>query len=242
MEALLKGTFSSSQLTTTTPTLTTNTLFTSSHLLTSALQLLSLQHNKILTITKPPFKMFSFKTLSAALLLAASVSAAPTKTTRDYADQTVELTGVTHSVVAGLGGLRFDPDNVVAEVGDVMEWHFLPANHSVAQADFNSPCSPSSDGLGFFAGFNFVTAEGQADNVFQAVILDDSKPIWYYCPQTKGNHCQSGMVGVINQNFNDQTHSLAKFRELAATTGTSVVPPVVQGGSVILNPNPNGGF
>lgn len=186
--------------------------------------------------------MLSFKTLSAALLLAATASAAPTKTTRDSPDNTVTLTGVTHSVVAGLGGLRFDPDNVVAEVGDVMEWHFLPMNHSVAQADFDTPCVPSASGLGFFAGFNFFTTEGQADNVFQAVIVDDSKPIWYYCPQTKGDHCQKGMVGVINQNFDDQTHSLAKFRDAAALTGVSIVPPTVQGGSVIPNPNPNGGF
>ncbi|GKU07414.1 extracellular serine-rich protein [Fusarium langsethiae] len=167
--------------------------------------------------------MFS-KIFSVSLLLAAVVSAAPaSKTVRSTPDKTVTLTGVTHSVNAGLGGLRFDPDNVVAEVGDVVEWHFLPANHTVAQSSFGEPCEPLADGTGFFAGFNFATAQGQA-------------------PDQKGNHCQMGMVGVINQNFDNQDFSLRRHKELAALTGVSVIPDVQQGGSVIPNPNPNGGF
>ncbi|KAH7014987.1 plastocyanin-like domain-containing protein [Ilyonectria destructans] len=186
--------------------------------------------------------MFSFKALTAAaLLLAASVSAAPTPTTYDYPDGTVELTGVTHSVVAGLGGLRFDPDNVVAQIGDIVEWHFLKVNHSIAESSFAEPCKPLDDGTGFFSGFNFFIQDGQAPNVFQIVVVDKF-PIWYYCPQTTGNHCQNGMAGVINQNFDNQDFSLRRYKEVAATTGVSIVPPYQQGGAVIPNPNPNGGF
>ncbi|KAG5656734.1 hypothetical protein KAF25_010287 [Fusarium avenaceum] len=185
--------------------------------------------------------MFS-KIFTTALLVAATVSAAPaSKTARDYPDKTVTLTGVTHSVNAGLGGLRFDPDNVVAEIGDIVEWHFLPMNHSIAQSSFGEPCEPLADGTGFFAGFNFATKEGQAPDVFQLTV-EDKKPIWYYCPQQKGNHCQAGMVGVINQNFDNQDFSLRRHKELAALTGVSVIPPVEQGGEVGPNPNPNGGF
>jgi hypothetical protein len=61
-----------------------------------------------------------FAIASIALLAAAGVSAAPTKTYCD-APTPVKHTGVTHTVVAGRGGLRFDPDNVVAEIGDVVE-------------------------------------------------------------------------------------------------------------------------
>ena len=184
--------------------------------------------------------MFTVKTLTAIVLAAASVSAAPTATTRDYPDQTVTLTGVTHSVNAGLGGLRFDPDNVVAEVGDVVEWHFLPKNHSVAQSSFAAPCVPQDNA--FFSGFQ-PTPEGQAPNVFQ-IVVKDKAPIWYYCAQTNGNHCQNGMVGVINQNF-DSPNTLAAHKALAANTGVSIIPPVSPGlndGYVIPNPNPNGGF
>ncbi|CAM1503567.1 Fc.00g011580.m01.CDS01 [Cosmosporella sp. VM-42] len=185
--------------------------------------------------------MLSFKSLSAALLLAASTSAAPTNTIRSTPDATVPLTGVTHSVVAGLGGLRFDPDNVVAEVGDVVEWHFLPKNHSVAQSSFAEPCQELADGTSFYSGFNFATMEGQSANVFQ-IVVEDKKPIWYYCAQQNGNHCQNGMSGVINQNFDNQDFSLRRYKEVAAGTGVSEIPAVVQGGLVIPNPNPNGGF
>ncbi|GKT87436.1 extracellular serine-rich protein [Colletotrichum tofieldiae] len=103
--------------------------------------------------------MFSIKTLSTVLLAAAAtVSAAPTSTAgTKVPSRTTHLTGVTHSVVAGLGGLRFDPDNVVAEIGDIIEWHFLPRNHSVVESNFADPCTPLADGTSFFSGFNFFT-------------------------------------------------------------------------------------
>lgn len=176
-------------------------------------------------------------------ILAVSVglaAALPTATSPDLISRTVSLTGVTHSVVAGLGGaLVFDPDNVVAEVGDVVEWHYLPKNHSTAQSSFGSPCQPLNTGNGFFSGFP-ATASGQAPDVFQ-IVVETTDPIWYYCAQTVGNHCQNGMAGVINQNF-DSANTLAAYKAAAALTGTSGVPPVVQGGVVIPNPNPNGGF
>lgn len=71
--------------------------------------------------------MFS-NTIVAFTAVLAVVSAAPTGTTPEKVSRTVTLTGVTHSVVAGLGGLHFDPENVVAQVGDVVEWHYLPKN------------------------------------------------------------------------------------------------------------------
>lgn len=182
----------------------------------------------------------------AFLAAAAVVSAAPTASTgNNLPSRTVPLTGVTHSVVASLGGaLVFDPDNVVAEVGDVVEWHFLPKNHSVAQSSFAAPCVPDADapaGGPFFSGFNFATAAGQAADVFQLVVEQADSPIWYYCSQTVGSHCQMGMAGVINQDF-DSPNTLAAYKAKAAGTGVSVSPPVVQGGRVLPNPNPNGGF
>lgn len=65
--------------------------------------------------------MLTSKTTTFLLAAAAGVSAAPTATTGNQPSGTVALTGVTHSVVAGLGGLRFDPANVVAEAGDVVQ-------------------------------------------------------------------------------------------------------------------------
>lgn len=179
--------------------------------------------------------------LITILTTAAVITALPTATTDSTPDKTTTLTGVTHSVVAGRGGaLVFDPENVVAEVGDIVEWHFLPKNHSVAQSSFGQPCVPDASlAQPFFSGFQPIDT-AQAPNVFQ-IVVNDKNPIWYYCAQTTGSHCQKGMAGVINQNF-DSPNTLSAYKALTAGTGTSVVPPVVQGGAVIPNPNPNSGF
>ncbi|POS69597.1 hypothetical protein DHEL01_v212012 [Diaporthe helianthi] len=179
--------------------------------------------------------------LITILAAAAGVTTLPTATETSSPDKTTSLTGVTHSVVAGRGGaLLFDPENVVAEIGDMIEWHFLPRNHSVAQSSFAQPCVPDASlAQPFFSGFQ--PNEGpQAPDIFQ-IVLKDKNPIWYYCAQTTGNHCQNGMTGVINQNF-DTPNTLAAHKALATKADTSVVPPVVQGGAVIRNPNPIAGF
>lgn len=168
--------------------------------------------------------------------VAATTSASSTNTA--VPSKTVGLTGVTHTVAVGRGGLKFDPDNVVAEIGDIVEWHYLPANHSVVRSSFDKPCQPQND-RAFNSGF-FPIKAGQSAEVFQ-VVVKDTTPIWYYCAQTKGNHCQSGMVGVINQKF-DTPFTLAAHRELAAKTNVSTTLPFVQGGYRIPNPNPLSGI
>jgi len=177
------------------------------------------------------------KTILLAAAAISAVAALPTATPPQKPTSTVTLTGVTHSVVAGRGGLRFDPENVVAQVGDVIEWHMTPKNHSIVQSSFAAPCVPR-DATSFFSGF-FPVTEGQSAEVFQ-VVVETSEPIWYYCAQ--GNHCASGMVGVVNQNF-DGPNTLAKFRENAAkVTAPAGVQAQIQGGARIPNPNPLSGF
>ncbi|PNP42257.1 hypothetical protein TGAMA5MH_05939 [Trichoderma gamsii] len=190
--------------------------------------------------------MFASKAFALFAAVIASVSAAPagTPTTGNDLVSRTGWTGVTHSVVVGRGGLHFDPENVVAEIGDTIEWHFQAANHSIAQSDFAHPCKPLADGTSFFAGFNFFTeGTGQNPNVYQITVIDNN-PIWYYCPQTKGNHCQMGMVGVVNQNFNSQ-NTLSNQKVIAAGTGVSTVGTIQggkNGGFIRANPNPNSGF
>ncbi|KAK6066545.1 extracellular serine-rich protein [Seiridium cupressi] len=185
------------------------------------------------------------KTITVAALVAAA-SAAPTGTTgSDTPSRTVSLTGVTHTVAAGRGALSFEPNNIFAQVGDVVEWHFAPKNHSVAQSSFGEPCKPLTDGsgaeVGFFSGFNFATTEGQSKNIFR-ITVEDPKPIWFYCSQTVGNHCQNGMAGSINQNP-DSDFNLTAFRDKARMSGVSISPAMVQpAGGVQINPNPLSGF
>lgn len=53
----------------------------------------------------------------------------------------------------------FDPPIVSASPGDVLEFHFLKGNHSVALGDWDAPCNPAKSG-GFFSGFQPV-ADGE---------------------------------------------------------------------------------
>src|ERR1019366_1634481 len=55
------------------------------------------------------------------------------------------------------------------------------------------------------------------------IIVNDTKPIWIYCGQTVGNHCQSGMVAAINAQATGNT--LAAFKLLAANATLSTSPP-----------------
>lgn len=47
---------------------------------------------------------------------------------------------------------RFEPNIITAEVGDYVEFHFGPKNHSVARGSFSKACAPSHDD-GFFSGY-----------------------------------------------------------------------------------------
>jgi plastocyanin len=174
--------------------------------------------------------MFPSTLLLAATTLLGLTAALPNE---------IRSTGVVHRIFAGSTvqdkGLHFEPENVVAEIGDMVEFHFLPKNHTVVQSSFDKPCAPLDGGV--FAGFNFATAQGEAANVF-TMIVRDKNPFWYYCSQPNGMHCQAGMSGVINQNFNDNDKTLAKYK-VAAKTATLVQPSAdineSRGGYIMAN-------
>ena len=120
-----------------------------------------------------------FSTLFAATALAGSAFAAD------------------HKVAVGTktGELVFNPDTITAAEGDTVTFRFWPKNHSIAQAAFNSPCTPLNNG--FWSGFVPTTdTQNVANWTFTYEVTNASAPVWFYC--TQGKHCQNGMVGVIN--------------------------------------------
>jgi hypothetical protein len=60
------------------------------------------------------------------------------------------------------GGHNFDPDTIEdTNIGDIVEFHFYPKNHSVVRAAYGFPCMPyetaNTTGVtGFFSGFRPV--------------------------------------------------------------------------------------
>ncbi|KAH6604684.1 hypothetical protein Trco_006391 [Trichoderma cornu-damae] len=132
-------------------------------------------------------------------------------------------------VDVGQSGLSFSPDDIQANIGDILEFHYHAINHSVVAADFANPCKPKAQG-GFYSGF-FPTSSGENDNVFQ-VEVNNTTPIWFYCSQPKGNHCGAGMVGAVNANANK---TLAQFKAAAGKISTNESPSSGPFGGSILS-------
>ena len=63
--------------------------------------------------------------------------------------------------------LVFEPEAVNASTGDVLEFHFLPHNHSVVMGDYDKPCEPAGTG-GFYSGF-WPVMSGTGENVSHVI-------------------------------------------------------------------------
>ncbi|TVY49099.1 putative GPI-anchored cupredoxin, partial [Lachnellula occidentalis] len=128
----------------------------------------------------------------------------------------------THTISVGAAGFVFTPDMVIANVGDIVEYRFYPQNHSVARADFKSPCIPyeySGPGrVGFWGGFHPLNVIPPQPPFFQ-VQINDTAPIFFYC-SAPGACIDDEMVGVINPN-DTQTLDIQKAYAKNATIAFS---------------------
>lgn len=141
----------------------------------------------------------------------------------------VEGVGATHEVtVGGDQGLSYFPQEVSAQVGDMIIFTFYAMNHTVTQSTFDNACTPMEGGMD--SGFmpNPDNSIDPPPQVAMQVMTED--PIWMYCAQ--GNHCGQGMVFSINPT-QEKTHAqfqanaIAQNGDGAATgiTGGEGVPP-----------------
>ncbi|KAG9241992.1 Cupredoxin [Calycina marina] len=156
-----------------------------------------------------------------------SSSSSSASTTSSTPSSTASATKGIQTVLVGSTALSFTPNNITADIGTVVEFVFYPKTHSVAQASFADPCMPLANATGFFSGPQTI-ASGMGDNVF-AITINDTKPIWFYCAYP--NHCQGGMVGVINAPA-DGSKTVDMFAAAAANVSTTVSPSYVQGGTL----------
>ncbi|KAH8599514.1 Cupredoxin [Bisporella sp. PMI_857] len=93
------------------------------------------------------------------------------------------------------GTLAYFPNKLTAAVGDMVQFQFAPANHTVTQS----------------TGFMPVSANSEMTPIF-TIQVNDTKPMWLYC--SKGQHCQNGMTMVINENTNaNASRSLQAYQQ-----------------------------
>lgn len=109
---------------------------------------------------------------------------------------------VTHTVTVGKANFAFVPDSLQANIGDIVEYHFFPQNHSVARAEYLYPCVPYEDmgrgKVGFFSGFKPVdTISSDTPPPSWSIRINDTNPIFFYCT-APGSCINYSMVGVIN--------------------------------------------
>ncbi|KAF2100236.1 hypothetical protein NA57DRAFT_73846 [Rhizodiscina lignyota] len=134
-----------------------------------------------------------------------------------------------HIEVGPAGNLTYSPNNITEPPGTVLEFAYNPKNHSVVQSSFADPCHPlAADG---FSSGLIPTQVSPSGAIFD-VVVNDTKPIWFYCAQTTKDHCQSGMVGSVNAPVVGNT--LEKFIGLAKKASTSTIPPEAPIGGIFI--------
>lgn len=130
----------------------------------------------------------------------------------------------THTVtVGGAGGLVFSPDQVKANIGDMVIFEFHSQNHTATQSAFTTPCDPLAGGMdtGFMANPNNTVSP--PPQVAMQVTVDT--PLWFYCRQA--NHCGKGMTFSINPTANK---TQAMFQQMAVAQKGAGATAVIAGG------------
>lgn len=127
----------------------------------------------------------------AAVTVTITESAAPTTGAAYGARQT-------HRVEVGTfnGEVKFVPNQVNAEIGDVVEYDFLAQSHSLTQSEFLTPCTYNG---GFDTNLNQPNPKNESGLFVVPFEVTTKKPQWFYCKQAgPPNHCGKGMVFGLN--------------------------------------------
>ncbi|KAH8894293.1 hypothetical protein GQ53DRAFT_617034, partial [Thozetella sp. PMI_491] len=129
-------------------------------------------------------------------------------------------------ILVGGSSLTFEPNNVIALPGDVLQFQFAQRNHTVTQSAENAPCQPlqATQPAAINSGFIAFDAASGSVGTFNMPVTN-SQPMFLYCAQA--NHCQSGMVMTVNV---PNTGQLIAYANLATTATANVPASQVAGG------------
>ncbi|KAL8757144.1 MAG: hypothetical protein Q9184_004291 [Pyrenodesmia sp. 2 TL-2023] len=109
------------------------------------------------------------------------------------------------------GTLKFYPNSFDMAVGSMVQFQFYPKpikNNNASAVDL-------------FSGFMPVKPTDAMRPVY-TIMINDTKPIWFYCSQ--GKHCQDGMVGVINPPAANKSRTIESFTKLAKQATENLSP------------------
>jgi len=131
-------------------------------------------------------------------------------------------------VTVGDGNLlSYSPNNIQADVGDIVAFEFRAKNHTVTQSTFAAPCTLANinSQQGIDSGF-FATAAGATTFAQWQIQITQTTPLWFFCRQL--GHCQKGMVMAINATP-DKTFAMYQAAANATTPNVSPAGPIIGG-------------
>jgi plastocyanin len=102
-----------------------------------------------------------------------------------------------HNITVGAAGkLVFEPSQIYAEVGDLLQFNFLALNHTLTQSSLSNPCTHLG---GFSTGFNQFNPRNISGEFVVQYAVTTLAPQWFFCAQTKNvSHCHAGMTFALN--------------------------------------------
>ncbi|KAJ7221752.1 hypothetical protein GGX14DRAFT_430959 [Mycena pura] len=125
--------------------------------------------------------------------------------------------------VGGEGVIAYTPNQVQANVGDIIQFIFKQKNHTVTQSSLANPCSPLPGGF----DTSFVPVSDNATDFRRAQIqVLNTDPIWVYCRQT--GHCEQGMVFAVNPG-----DKFPAFQAAATGSAASAAPSATASAGVV---------
>ncbi|KAG5635116.1 hypothetical protein H0H81_012396 [Sphagnurus paluster] len=136
------------------------------------------------------------------------------------------------------GGLTYNPESVVAKVGDVIAFRFMSKNHTVTQSTFLKPCEAmTTPTVGIDSGFQAVPAGATEFPEWSFTVDDDKTPFWFFCNQAP--HCARGMVFAVNPTA-EKTFATFKATAMGATSNTTGTGSTGSGSAAGSTPTGNG--
>ncbi|KAF2702755.1 hypothetical protein K504DRAFT_508715 [Pleomassaria siparia CBS 279.74] len=168
--------------------------------------------------------------------------------------QSLSASAATMQVTVGANNqFTFTPSTITAAAGDTVNFNFVSANHSVVSSDPGTPCQPQTNAL--FSDYQPVaspsaaatTAKGKKakkakNNIVNArqgnmpsfaVPIQNTNPMYIYCSQAQ--HCQQGMVMVINPPAAGQGTTLNMYASTAAQANSNTGPQGGVNGGTVTN-------
>ncbi|KAJ7915488.1 hypothetical protein B0H13DRAFT_1999914, partial [Mycena leptocephala] len=131
--------------------------------------------------------------------------------------------------VGGVGVIAYTPNQVQANIGDVIQFTFKQKNHTITRSTLANPCSPLVGEGAFDSGFVPVAAN-ETDFPLAQFTVQDTNPVWVYCRQA--GHCAQGMVFAVNPGdkfaaFQAAATGSAATSAAAAPTGAVTVTTTI---------------